>query len=357
MRSYRESIRHSIPGASDCTLNIAPFEQTRDEWISLLNQVGSSRLYHGERWLTLLQRSYGFRLFTVFLRSKREILAGCVFARAKFPFGRRFIALPFSDACEPLAAERANAQLLLSALASSKLNRQSLEIRGIEGPSPWITTDWFVNWELNLAQPAGQLEKHLSSNFRRNIIKAKRSGVSIEQGPGINEVRRFCALNVSSRRRLGLPSQPARFFQNALQEFADNGDVQIWLASRAQKDLAAIFLIRHNERIYYKWSARDAADNSGSGHLLLWSVIEQFANSNHLLDLGRCDKRNHGLARFKRELGALSVPLPCSFTPRVPKITSPEQLSGMSALASRIWRHLPLAVYESLSAPIYQYLA
>lgn len=338
-------------------LTIAPLEETRDEWISLVKHVASSRLYHSERWLELLYKTYGFRFFTAFLRSKTETLAGCVFARAKFPFAQRFIALPFSDACEPLATNAVSLEMLLVSLAATKVAGQSLEIRGTSAPAPWITLDLFVNWELNLAFPAEQLYKGLASNFRRNIIKAEKSGVLIEYGHNFDEVRRFCALNVGNRRRLGLPSQPARFFQNALQEFGCTDDIQIWLASRAGRDLAAIFLIRHNDRIYYKWSARDASDVSGASHLLVWNIIEKFAKSQIVLDLGRCDVRNQGLCRFKREVGATSLPLPCSFTPRAPKITSSEQLSGMSAFASRIWRHLPLALYEPLSSPIYPYLA
>lgn len=355
--SRGEIFAYPVAGVIDQTVTITPFEQTRSEWASLVNDAGSSRLYHSERWLEVLHNSYGFSFFTALLRSAVETHAGCIFARAKFPFARRMIALPFSDACEPLATDKASLETLLAALAATKISGRSLEIRGTRAPSPWITLDWFVNWELDLTPPASELYKRLSPNFRRNILKAKRAGVSIEHGVGLDELRRFCSLNVNSRRRLGLPSQPSRFFRNALQEFSRSDDVQIWLASRAGKDIAAIFLITHNERIYYKWSARDASDYSGSGHLLVWSIIEQLAASNRIFDLGRCDIRNQGLARFKRELGASSAPLPCSFTPHVPKVTSSEQLSGISALASRVWRHLPLVLYEPLSAPIYRYLA
>lgn len=323
----------------------------------LVQQSACPRLYHSERWLKLLRKAYSFKFFTGLLRSSSEVLAGGIFARARFPFAHRFISLPFSDACAPLAVDSTTSERLLAKLAAARLPGHSFEIRGTRASAPWVTLEVFANWELSLEHSAERLYKGLAANFRRNLIKAEGSGVLIEYGQDFAQLRRFCALNVRNRRRLGLPAQPRRFFRAALEEFGRTNDMEIWLASRAGRDLAAIVLLRDNDRIYYKWSAHDGSDRSGAGHLLLWSIIETLAGHEITLDLGRCDVRNQGLARFKREVGALSLPLPYSFTPQAPKITSSEQLSGMSAFVSRIWRHLPLIVHEPLSRSIYQYLA
>lgn len=339
------------------SFTISPFEETRAEWKTLVQRTGFSRLYHDQRWLRLLHEVYGFRLFTGLLRSGTEVIAGSIFARAKFPFAHRFIALPFSDACEPLAIDSTASELLLTRLAATKLPRQSFEIRGTSAPRPWITLDEFRNWELDLVCPAEQLYRGLASNFRRNIRKARRSGVVIEHGHDLTRLNRFYALNARNRHRLGLPSQPKKFFRTALEEFGRTDDMHIWLASRTGRDLATIVLIRNGNRIYYKWSARESSSQDGAGHLLLWSIMETFAGNEMVLDLGRCDVRNQGLSRFKREVGAIGIPLPSSFVPRAPKNTSSEQLSGMSAVASRIWRRLPLVLHEPLSRSIYPYLA
>lgn len=84
-------------------------------------------------------------------------------------------------------------------------------------------------------------------------------------------------------------------------------------------------------------------DGSLNGsHLLLWSVIEEFSGRAKVLDCGRTDRRNEGLVRFKRQLGARPVALAYSYFPKDPKNVSAEIPAGMQKLAARVWCRLPL---------------
>jgi hypothetical protein len=77
----------------------------------------------------------------------------------------------------------------------------------------------------------------------------------------------------------------------------------------------------------------------------------------HAIDLGRTDTGNHGLMRFKRELGAEAMPLPYSFRPRLPNSVSSEVFSGRQKVIATIWRHLPVSVGRVIGAAAYRYLA
>jgi hypothetical protein len=181
--------------------------------------------------------------------------------------------------------------------------------------------------------------------------------VTIERGRTIKDLQRFIALNEASRRRLGVPSQPARFFHNLWETAHDGNAAEIWVASHLGKDLAAVFLLLDGETAYYKWSARSHSETRGAGHLLVWSIVESLRGNYRTLDLGRTDARNDGLNRFKRELGGTHSPLPYSFVPRAPTEISPEHVHGSRRLIGAIWKHLPPALCGLLSDRLYKYLA
>jgi hypothetical protein len=95
----------------------------------------------------------------------------------------------------------------------------------------------------------------------------------------------------------------------------------------------------------------------GASHSIFMSIAEHYAQQARYLDFGRTDSRNHGLSRFKRELGAEASALPYSYLPRMPSVTSAENLTDVWQMASRVWRNLPLPVAQVLSNVTYRYPA
>ena len=121
--------------------------------------------------------------------------------------------------------------------------------------------------------------------------------------------------------------------------------------------VAAVVVLRDGDVLHARWSARSINGQAGAGHLIYMSIAESWAQRARILDLGRTDFRNIGLARFKRQLGADSMPLPYSYLPQIPAVTSAEHLSGLWAVASEVWRNLPLSVTHALGSLTYRYLA
>ena len=62
--------------------------------------------------------------------------------------------------------------------------------------------------------------------------------------------------------------------------------------------------VRDGDLLHAKWSARVAGGLDGASHSIFMSIAEHYAQQARYLDFGRTDSRNHGLSRFKRELGA-----------------------------------------------------
>lgn len=336
-------------------VRLRPFSEGRALWRDLLEELPGATLYHREPWIQLLERSYALPLWLATLHQDGKITSGCVFARA--PLSRRFVSLPFSDTCPPVARAPKAALRLLDALTAQAPSRLAYEVRGIRGGASWETVEHFVNWRLDLEPPLAQIEDELGANFRRNLRRASQQGIRIDRGSSASLLERFYTMQLESRRRLGLPPQPWRFFELAREIFATQGNFEVWVARANGADVASAVFLHDGEVVHYKWGARRSGDSSSANHLLFWSAIEEFSQRARVLDLGRTDTRNPGLMRFKRELGARSTALPSTFYPRAPNQVSAETLTGTLAIAARIWRRLPIFATQLAGRVVYRYLA
>jgi Acetyltransferase (GNAT) domain len=342
--------------AAGAQLHLAPYDAMRSTWRGIASSFGGATLYHGERWLEVLRRTYGFDIVVASVRARGEIVAACLLASSKGPFRARLIGLPFSDLCPPLALNALARSALMAVLAENANQGSSIEIRGIDAPGPWQVVWRFENWERGLGTPVPEKARATAKNFRRNVSKSLNAGVCVDRGSTPEHMERFITLHRAARRRAGLPAQPQRFFENIRTVFGPIDDLKVWIATLNGTDLAAAVTLRERDRIYYKWSARALREQLGTGHLLVSRMIEYYAEDAAALDLGRADTRNAGLARFKRECGATAIPDPYSFLPRAPRQPSIEVLTGARAAAARVWRHLPVPICRAIESSLYGYL-
>ncbi len=329
------------------------WSEGRASWLELVGSSPQATLYHRESWLQLLSRAYGLSLWLATLHHDGAPAAGCVFARSAL--AGRYVALSFSDTCPPLARQPQAARELMAVLVAQNPSR-AYEVRGVGGVERWQTVECFADWRLNLDQPLAKLERGLAINFRRNLRRALSQPIGIERGNSVHLLARFYGLQVQSRRRLGLPPQPWRFFNLAREIFAPQENFEVWIAREGGVDVAGAVFVRDRDVIYYKWGARRPQHRSCANHLLFWNAIEEFSHRAHILDLGRADIRNQGLSRFKAELGAAATMLPLCFYPRAPAQVSAEVLTGVPAILSRIWRRMPLWATKMAGCVLYRFM-
>ncbi|HUZ92309.1 MAG TPA: GNAT family N-acetyltransferase [Methylocella sp.] len=336
------------------------FAEARELWRDALANLPGASLYHSERWLAVLCRSYKLDLWVATVSESPSVRSACLLARTKTPLSRRFVALPFSDYCQPLAVDRAAMERLLSGLASDPRTQSGCEIRGISASAPWQVANCFAVFSVDMARTGNAIERSLGGEFRRklarNLRQAKQAGVKIERGDGPDYVARFYRMLLETRRRLGVPPQSLRFFMLVREIFRTDNLIDIWLATADGCDSAGLILLKDHNRLYYKWSARGAVSAPGANHLLLWSVIEEYAGNALSLDLGRADVRNQGLMQFKKEMGGRAEPLPYSYFPKRPRHISSEVPSATRRALTQIWRHLPLSTTRAIGSALYGYL-
>ncbi|HKD69626.1 MAG TPA: GNAT family N-acetyltransferase [Candidatus Binataceae bacterium] len=329
----------------------------RPSWKQLATRANGATLYHDERWLRLLEEVYGFKITVAGVYEGSSLEAACLLARTRNPFKPRFLALPFSDTCPPLAADPALMPLLGNALTMHPMPRAGCEIRGVALPEPWRVVDCFGEWTVDLTRPLAELSRRTASHFRRQVRRGIESGLSVRCGSSIDDLYGFYQLMAETRHRKGLPVQSLRFFKRAHELFSPIGDSEIWSVIEKGSVIAAGLMLRSFDCLHYKWSARRTDCPAGAAQLLIWSAIERHAGITSSLNLGRTDARNAGLVRFKKEAGAKPAPLPYSFYPKAPAQVSAEVLSGPMLLLSRAWRRLPKTATRTLGSALYRYMA
>jgi GNAT acetyltransferase-like protein len=338
-------------------VRIRPLAEVLSAWDELRSGAPARTLFHSPAWCQALKRAYGFRISVATLEKAGRILAGCLLSRTRNPFVRRVVSLPFSDACPPLGQDDAAVAELIREMAKDRRIGGHLELRGVRAPAPWTAVDCFEQWSLDLARGFAEIQRRADRNLRRQAKHAAAAALKIESGSSPAMLSRFYRIQLQTRRRLGVPPQPMRFFTAVHKVFAKFQGIEVWLATSNGRDHAGVVLLRDEDRLYAKWSARAADSLPGSAHLLFLSILEHHAEKAAVLDLGRTDSRNTGLSRFKAEMGASSAPLPYSYLPHPPHIVSAEAPGRGDRAIARVWRRLPIPVTRAVGAIAYRYLA
>jgi lipid II:glycine glycyltransferase (peptidoglycan interpeptide bridge formation enzyme) len=201
-----------------------------------------------------------------------------------------------------------------------------------------------------------RLRAGLGKMHRRNLKTAEKGGVEVELGRGDAELRSFHRLHVLTRQRLGVPTQPPRFFK-ALGRFIDRDGLGFILSARVDgATVASGVFLAWNGVLVYKFGASDARNwPSRPNNLLFWVAIRWAAEHGyHTLDFGRTELENQGLRQFKLGWGAVEEPLVYTTL----AAASPAPSSGRAqALAGEAIRRSPAWVGQAVGRVLYRYSA
>ena len=180
----------------------------------------------------------------------------------------------------------------------------------------------FSNYSIALDDGPGVLYSRLhKSCVQRRIKKSEREGVEIREGHSIEDLRVFHKLNLETRRRQGMPSQPYRFFRNLLRNFEDSGELKMLFAEYRGRTVGSLLLIGYRaasgnsgglDTLYYKYGASVSKYfYLGFNPALFWKAITLAGEQGYSrLDLGRAsDTDEKSLGEFKLHLGAEKSPL------------------------------------------------
>lgn len=256
------------------------FVPPHDEaWQAFVASLPDANIFHATAWMDLLNTCYGYRYFVLVSRDAGgSITAGLPFMDVKsWLTGRRWVALPFSDYCTPLAHDAASLERWTDAL-----------VRLSQAPgTPWIEVRWalparqpiaagtsYVLHRLPLCPNTEQVGRALDSMHRQNIRAARRNGVRVEYGADEDDMRRFYNLHLETRRRKGMPVQPWRFFRLLHEKIICSHHGFVLLAYQGDTCLAGGVFLHWGESLMCKYAAsREDTLDLRPNNLLFWTGI------------------------------------------------------------------------------------
>jgi Acetyltransferase (GNAT) domain len=274
-------------------------------WDHLVALHRDAGCFHTSAWAKVLHQTYNHHPFYLrFSRGRRlAALIPLMEVRSRFT-GCRGVCLPFSDVCEPLIFDSEALDLVRDRLVRFARERgwRHLEIRG--GKSFQSTSDSatkFYGHTLDLRHRVEELANRFDGAVRRAIRKAERSDISALAVRNRQAIDDFYRLHVQTRRRHGLPPQPASFFQNIYEHIIKPGLGFIVVARRGSRPIAAAVFFRFGKNAVYKYGASDKRfQEFRANNLAMWQGIQLLARTGvEKLHFGRTDCENDGLRRFK----------------------------------------------------------
>jgi CelD/BcsL family acetyltransferase involved in cellulose biosynthesis len=330
------------------------------DWQRFVTSRSDALPFHHPAWARLVECAYGFRPRALAaLDEHAQISAGIPVVEVRDLFRRKkWVSLPFADYSPPLG-DAANLKPFFAALdgARSAAGIASVEIRARVNAPGVRTRVRGVRHVLRLTPESDALFVAMRPATRRNVRQGQRSGILVQPCQDQREfVDEFYPMHVRTRRRLGTPVQPRRFFRILWQELIEPGLGSVLLARSQRTPVAGAVFLRWNGTTVYKYGASDpGAWSSRPNNVVMWEAIRMAAESgDHTFDFGRSALNQQGLRAFKAGWGATEVPLEYSFVADAPP--NDERIVAPSALSPLIKRS-PTWVTRLLGELFYRYAA
>ena len=320
-------------------------EPADERWLALAASCSGANIFHHPAWSALMAECYGYRPFVVAAPDEGDGLrAGLPMIEMRRPIARRrWVSLPFTDHCAPLYRDPESLEALTGGLARLSKGRHTpdIEVRWPLAPRPevWAHSQHVLH-TLQLGADVDEVARRIKKKHRRLARAAEQRGVRVVWGETRQHLDLYYQLHLRTRRRLGVPVQPRRFFDLLWQRLIAPGLGFMLLAWRGDECLAGAVFLHWQQTLTYKYSALDdRARPLSPNDLLLWTAIRWGCEHGFTtFDMGRTGLENTGLRQFKGRWGAQEMPLVYStFSAAPPSIGHGRLLS----LARRVIRGSP----------------
>jgi len=298
---------------------IAPGQTSRPElrwvnpleieaWDDLVRTHPDSTIFHSRRWAEVLARSYGYTPHYLIAADAQRLWALLPLCEVRsWLTGTRGVSLPFTDCCAPLLSPGFSLDRLFESAREFGRSRRwkTLQLRGT--PADFHTPSLrFYEHSVDLTQSEAVLSARCDSAMRRSIRRAEREGIRIQASAAPQAVETYYRLHQLTRKKHGLPPQPASFFRNIGQSIIQSGGGAVFLALRENLPVAGALFFHFGTHSVYKFGASDPRyQELRPNNLLMWqAMIRMKEKGAKTLSFGRTSIDQEGLRRFKSGFGS-----------------------------------------------------
>ncbi len=336
-------------------------------WAAFVESHPDALPFHHPRWVRVIAGTYGFEASVSVIRGDDgTIAAGAPVVRVRRPLGaRRLVSLPFTDYCPPLLAPGVEMGRMLEALERHR-QRDGAERVEIRAEIPGAALHEAAGYRHVLALD-GDYERVFAgfhpSQVKRNIRRAHAGGMEIRVStPDDDLVGAFYRLHVETRRRLGVPVQPRRFFDFIRRHMIGPEVGWVVASTVGGHPVAAALFLASPGTVVYKYGASDSdAWQLRPNHRIFEHAIRAACEAGYTsFDFGRTDADAGGLRAFKSGWGAIETPLMYSrIGPVLPSRTAdePRESDRAAKILGSVIRRSPQWVCRAAGELLYRFAA
>ncbi len=280
--------------------------------------------------------------------------------------GTRIVSLPFSSYCDPLVDDREDLVKLLDYIIkkAEDMSASYYELRAFKSQDLIKNNRLTAHnyHKIHILDIEGGFEKVRLGFHKDSIVpcvhKAEKLGVTVRQACSEQDLQQYYFLHATTRRRLGFPIQPYRFFKKMWDLMYPKGYFTLLLADLSKRTIAGLILFKFKgivsaEHEAYKVKYLDARPN----HLLLFKAIEVVCSEGYkYFDFGKTPPENQGLLDFKKRWGAKMYDLPYYYYPQAKGMMSLEQNDLKHKLLRSMGKNLPLPLAKIVGKIAYHHL-
>lgn len=288
-------------------------------WDRLVRDHPDGTIYHTTSWARCVSEAYGIQPLWLIAEDRAGGLAGGIplaVLRSRL-FGSRLSSFPCAQYCGPLASPDGVHDIfeaLVRLKAKTRVSAIDLKVRKppVEEDEVNLKAWQYYTHDIDLAPP----ESELLGSFHKSCIlrplsSAQRSGLRLRVGSAEADVTLFYRLYSSMRKSRGLLPAPMRFFVALQNTLMRSGQGEILSAIHDDRIISSILMLYHGSAAIYEYGATlETANSLHPSQFLLWEAMKRAkARGCTVFNLGRTDRGNQGLLRYKQRWGARLVPL------------------------------------------------
>jgi CelD/BcsL family acetyltransferase involved in cellulose biosynthesis len=332
---------------------------TDERWPAFCAAQAGANIFHHPFWSGLLAECYGYRPFLLAVtQSNGQITAGLPVTQMDHLLtGRRWVALPFSDHCQPLRQDAESLSCLMDGIRSQASDRHISQVE-IRWESAFHPLDsGCVLHRMPLHPDVHMVTQGFHAMHRRNIKTALNRGVQIRWGRDASAVAQYYRLHLLTRRKQGVPIQPRRFFDLLGRRLIASGLGFILLAYHEDECIAGAVFLHWGGTLMYKYGASSEDRLGLRPNNLIFSTAIQWGCENGctVFDLGKTDRENEGLRQFKSRWGAEETDLCYSTVQPVKKARASE--SRLKNAMQAVIRRSPPLVCRAAGEVLYRLIS
>lgn len=302
---------------------------TADEsaWQVYINSHPEGTIYHTLEWRDILYNEYRYEPAYLIAKETLPPLPGFMPVGAErldeserivgvLPMfivknlrGRRLRSLPFSIYGGPICDRKdVVSRLIQRAIGDADGKRlKSLVVRGNNGLEGLVPSKKYISSVLGLDAGLDSIWDRLKYNTRTAIRRAQTHGLTFEFERDDKIIEDFYSLQLSSRRRQGLPTPSIGYYQSIIDGLKEKA--KLALVRKEGKAIAGGLFFMYHDVVLFALGASDYRYQTyRPNDLLVWETLQWASGEGcKRFDFGLTPDTDNELLRFKRKWGGVST--------------------------------------------------